>query len=362
MAVDLSVLLKTMVEHKASDLHIRSDNPAYIRINGDVKPLEGSRMTAAEVEAVAEACMDSRTRRIFAEQLQVDFSIDGKTYGRFRFNVFRQRSKINISVRHIPNKIPTMESLNLPAEVFKKIAEKERGLVLVTGITGSGKSSTLASMIDHINGSMEKHIITIEDPIEYVHVDKKSILSQREIGADATDFVTALTASMRQDPDVILLGEMRDLETMHAAITAAETGHLVFATVHTLNATQTLSRIVDMFPPHQQTQIRLQLADTLVAIISQRLLAARQGGRIPAIEVLVKTPHIQKLVEENKLSDITMAIQKGAYYGMKTFNQSMVELHQQGLVDLNEILAAASNPDDVMLSVRGIEADVNSTK
>lgn len=362
MAIDLSILLKTMVEHKASDLHIRSDSPAYIRIDGDIKPLEGSNMTAVEVEDMAKSCMNARAKQLYHERLQADFSIDGKNYGRFRFNVFRQRAKTCISVRHIPAVIPTMEELCLPGDVFRKIAEKERGLVLVTGITGSGKSSTLAAMIDHINRTLERHIITVEDPIEFVHTDKRCILSQREIGSDAPNFVDALTASMRQDPDVILVGEMRDLETMHAAITAAETGHLVFATVHTLNAAQTISRIVDMFPPYQQPQIRLQLADTLISIISQRLLVSKRGGRVPAVEVMVKTPHVQKLIEENKLGELNQAIQKGGYYGMKTFNQALVELHHKGLVDLEEILAAASNPDDVMLAVRGIEADVNVSK
>ncbi|MFA6582772.1 MAG: type IV pilus twitching motility protein PilT [Elusimicrobiaceae bacterium] len=362
MAVELSVLLKTMVDHSASDLHIRSDGPSYIRIHGDIKPLEGSRMTADEVEKLAEACMNARARQIFSEKMQADFSIDGRDFGRFRFNVFRQRAKICISVRHIPAKIPTMEDLALPGDVLRKLAEHERGLILVTGITGSGKSSTLAAMIDHINNVMEDHIITIEDPIEFVHKDKKSILSQREIGSDAPNFVDALTSAMRQDPDVILVGEMRDVETMHAAVTAAETGHLVFATVHTLNASQTISRIVDMFPPHHQVQIRMQLADTLIGIVSQRLLQAKSGGRVPAVEVMVKTPHIQKLIEDNKLGELNGAIQKGGYYGMKTFNQAMVELHKKGLVELDDILAAASNPDDVLLAVRGIEPDVNINK
>jgi len=359
---DLSVLLKTMVENHASDLHIRSDSCAYVRLDGDIKAVEASEMTAKEVETLAYACMNNRARKIFEDNLEVDFSIDGGSAGRFRFNVYKQRGKVCIAIRHIPLAIPSMKELHLPEETLKKLASNERGLVLVTGITGAGKSSTLASMLDYINQLYDYHLITIEDPIEFVHTDKRSVISQREIGFDTFSFPEALRAAMRQDPDVILFGEMRDLATTHAAITAAETGHLVLGTVHTLNAVQTLSRIVDLFPPHQQSQIRCQLADTLKGIISQRLLPCLRGGRIPAVEVLIVTPHVKKLIEENNLVAITQAIQKGAYYGMQTFNQALVKLYKEGLVKVEDILATASNPDDVMLALKGIEPEMEARK
>ena len=358
MPVELNVLLKTMVENKASDLHIRGDSRSYLRVHGDIKTIESSEMSSKEVEKIVAGCMPERAKKEFEEKQETDFAVDGGNYGRFRFNVFRQRGKICVSVRHIPLRIPSMEELHLPVETLQKLALNERGLILVTGITGSGKTSTLASMIDYINSSREYHIITIEDPIEFVHSDKKSIVSQRELGIDTRTFVDALRASLRQDPDVILVGEMRDLETTHAAITAAETGHLVFGTVHTLNAVQTVSRIVDLFPPHQQTQVRLQLADTLKGIVSQRLLPCLDGGRVPAVETLVVSPHVKKMLEDNQLSSIPQAMQKGSYYGMQTFNQSLVRLHMEGKVSLEEVLSAASNPDDVMLAVRGVESEI----
>jgi len=360
MSIELGVLLKTMVQNKASDLHVRSDSRAFVRIDGDIRPIDGSEMTSTEVETLATSCMNPRSRNIFEETSEADFSIDGGEFGRFRFNVYRQRGKVCISVRHIPLKIPAMEDLNLPAETLKKMCANERGLILVTGITGSGKSSTLASMVDYINQTYDYHIITIEDPIEFVHKDSHSIISQRELGADTNSFPAAIRAALRQDPDVILVGEMRDQETTQAAITAAETGHLVFGTVHTINAVQTVSRIVDLFPSHQQTQVRLQLADTLKGVISQRLLSNAKGGRIPALEILSVTAHVKKLIEENQLSGISQAMAKGAYYGMQTFNQSLVKLHKAGLVSTEEVMSAASNPDDVMLALRGIETETDS--
>ena len=362
MAVTLETLLKAMVQHKASDLHIHNDSPAYLRINGAMNPLGGSEMTSQEVENMAMEKMDERSKRIFNEKHEADFALDGGEIGRFRFNIFRQKARTCVSVRHIPYTIPSMEELKLPVAAMKKLADNERGLILVTGITGSGKSSTLASMIEHINQTSEDHIITIEDPIEFVYKNKKSVISQREVGTDTMNFVDALRAAMRQDPDVILVGEMRDLETTQAAITAAETGHLVFGTVHTLNAVQTISRIVDLFPPHQQNQIRFQLASTLKGIVSQRLLPCIKGGRVPAIEVLIVTAHVRKLIEDNNLTGISQAIQKGAFYGMQSFNQSLVRLHKENLVKLDDIVAAASNPDDVLLAIKGIEQDIETKK
>jgi len=362
MPASLNVLLKTMVQHGASDLHIRSDSRAYLRIHGSMMAVDGSEMTSRDVDALAAACMNPRAKRAMEETMAADFSVDGGEYGRFRFNVFRERGRTCIAIRHIPFKIPTFTELNLPVETLEKLSLTERGLVLVTGITGSGKSSTLAAMIDYINANRDYHIITVEDPIEFVHTAKRSIISQREIGLDAADFLDALRSAMRQDPDVILVGEMRDLETTRAAITAAETGHLVLATVHTSNAVQTITRVVDLFPTHQQTQVRMQMADSLKGVISQRLLPCKSGGRIPAVEILMVTPHVRQLIAENQLHGVTQAIQKGAYYGMTTFNQSLVQLAKSGVVSVEEVISAASNPDDVMLALRGIEPDADMKK
>ena len=362
MAITLDVLLKVMVQNKASDTHIRSDAPVCLRINGTITPINDSAMTGKDVENMIFPLMNQRLRSIFAEKHEADFSVDGREIGRFRFNIFVQKGKICVAIRHIPRQIPTFEELRLPVESMKKLLTNERGLILVTGITGSGKTSTLASMIEYLNQQWESHIITVEDPIEFVFTEKKCIISQRELGADTTSFVDALRAALRQDPDVILVGEMRDLETTQAAITAAETGHLVFATLHTLNAVQTLSRIIDIFPPHQQTQVRMQLTETLKGVVSQRLLPCSQGGRIPAVEVLCATPHIKKLLSENNMDGINQAIPKGAFYGMQSFNQSLVKLHKAGFAKLEDIMQAASNPDDVLLAIKGIEQEIESHK
>ena len=362
MAINLNLLLKVMVQNKASDTHIRGDAPVYLRINGAITQINSSMLTAKEVEDMVFPLMNPRLRAIFTEKHEVDFSVDGDAIGRFRFNVYLQKGKICVAIRHIPKKIPTFEELRLPVDSIKKLLMNERGLVLVTGITGSGKTSTLAAMIEYLNQTWESHIITVEDPVEFVFSDKKSIISQREVGTDTNNFVEALRAAMRQDPDIILVGEMRDLETTQAAITAAETGHLVFATLHTVNAVQTLSRIIDLFPPHQQAQVRVQLAETIKGIVSQRLLPCATGGRIIAVEILTGTAHIKKMIAENNLDAISQAIAKGAFYGMQSFNQSLVALHRQGLAKLDDILQAASNPDDVLLAIKGIEQEIETRK
>jgi len=292
----------------------------------------------------------------------VDLSVSVPEIGRFRGNVFQQRGQINIALRIVPTAIPTIEELNLPV-VVKNLCSRRRGLILVTGTTGCGKSTTLASMIDYINSERKAHIITIEDPIEFLHKDKKAVVSQRELGLDTTSYAEALKHVVRQDPNVILLGEMRDLETIAAAVTSAQTGHLVLSTIHTIDAVQTISRIIDMYPPHQQNQIRLQLADSLQGVISQRLLRrADVPGRIPAIEVLVTSALVKKAIEDNNFAELYNAIRQGHYYGMQTFNQALVQLYNEGKVRLDEALAAASNPEEVMLAVRGIETGVDATK
>ncbi|PIS47555.1 MAG: type IV pili twitching motility protein PilT [Elusimicrobia bacterium CG08_land_8_20_14_0_20_51_18] len=362
MAITLNLLLKLMIQNKASDLHIRGDGPVFLRLNGDLTPINASNMTSAQVNEIAAPLLSDRHKKIFAENREVDFSYELPEFGRFRFNYFIQKNKPAIAVRHIPFVIPTFEDLKLPVESIKKLLLNERGLLLVTGITGSGKSSTLAAMLEFLNSTWEAHIITIEDPLEFVFRDKKSIISQREIGFDTNSFVDALRAAMRQDPDIIMVGEMRDLETTKAAITAAETGHLVLATMHTLNAVQTISRIIDLYPPHQQTQVRMQLSETLRGIVSQRLLVSSKGGRLPAVEIMASTPHIKKMIAENSMDPINQAIAKGAFYGMQTFNQSLVSIYKQGLAKLEDVISAASNPDDVLLAIKGVEQEIEPHK
>ncbi|MCK4533361.1 PilT/PilU family type 4a pilus ATPase, partial [bacterium] len=297
---------------------------------------------------------DERQKYTFEENYACDISYSLMGLGRFRINVFRQRGSISLAIRLVPTKILEFQDLYLP-EVLKKLSDNSRGLILVTGATGCGKSTTLASMIDYINMTKSCHIVTIEDPIEFLYKDKNSFISQREIGLDTLDFSHALKRVVRQDPDAILIGEMRDLETMAAALTAAQTGHLVLSTLHTVNAIQTVTRVIDLFPPHHQNQIRLQLADTLKGVICQRLLPfANKQGRIPAVEVLVVTSLVKKLIEDNDLSEITQAMEQGGYYGMQTFTQSLLQMYNKGLVNLEDVLAAATNPEELVLQIKGI--------
>lgn len=362
MAINLDLLLKVMVQNKASDTHIRGDAAVYLRIDGVITQIKDSKISSKEVEAMVFPLMNQRLKSIFSEEHEVDFSVDGKELGRFRFNVYVQKEKLCVAIRHIPLKIPTFEELRLPVDSLKRLLKNERGIILVTGITGAGKTSTLAAMIEFLNQKIEGHILTIEDPIEFLFTDKKSIVSQREIGTDTAGFVEALKAAMRQDPDIIFVGEMRDIETTKAAITAAETGHLVFATLHTQNAVQTISRVIDLYPPHQQSQVRIQLSEALKGIISQRLIPCTKGGRIPAVEILVVTPHIKKMIGENNIESINQAVSKGVFYGMQSFNQALVKLHKSGLANLDDILQSASNPDDVLLAIKGIEQDIDTKR
>lgn len=356
----LENFLKAMVEQKSSDLHIRGGSPVVLRVDGKLAPM-GERLSPQETFQMALQMMNERQKKIFEEKRECDLSYSLDGVGRFRCNVFQQKGNVNIALRVVPTEIPTFEILKLPQSV-KKIAENQRGLALVTGTTGSGKSTTLASMVDQINRTRHAHIITIEDPIEFIHRDQLSIVSQRELGVDTMSYAEALKHVVRQDPDVILLGEMRDLETMSAALTAAQTGHLVLSTIHTIDAVQTVTRIVDLFPTHQQNQIRLQLADTLKGVISQRLLPHASGkGRVPAVEVLVVTALVKKLIAESNTGELANAIKQGGYYGMQTFNQSLVKLINEKEVTLEAALEAASNPEELMLAVRGIESGTDSS-
>ena len=354
----LQELLQILVNKRGSDLHVRSGGPAYIRVDGELMRAADEPIPQPEVEAMLAQVASPRAKRLYEERGECDFSFQAGEIARFRVNAFRQRQKLCLAIRYISTQIPTLQDLRLPVATLKKIADNGRGLVLVTGITGSGKSSSLAAMIDYINDTRAEHVLTIEDPIEFVHKDKKAVVSQREIGEDTSTYAEGLKMAMRQDPDVILIGEMRDPETASAAITASLTGHLVFATLHTIDAVQTIARLVDMYPPHQQALVRIQLAESLRAIVSQRLLQSTKGGRVPAVEILINTPFVRKQIEDNKSQEIVQALQKGQFYGMQTFNQSLSKLFKDGLASETEVLAAASSPDDLKLALRGIEQEI----
>ena len=353
----INQLLQTAVASGASDLHLKVGSYPMMRVNGTlVVASEEKRLDRNDTEAIAQSILGRDHVEKFKQNQDVDlaYSIDG--LGRFRCNVFQQRGTVGLVLRVIPTKIKSIDELNLPP-VLKKIAQEERGLVLVTGTTGSGKSTTLAAMIDYINATRQAHVMTVEDPIEYLHRDNHSIVNQREISVDSPSFAHALRAALRQDPDVILVGEMRDLETVETALHAAETGHLVFSTLHTLDATETINRIIAVFPPHQQRQVRIQLAAVLKAALSQRLLPRADGlGRVAAVEVMTSTAFIRDcIIDKDKTSMIASAIAAGtSQYGMQTFDQAIFSLYSQGIVTLEEALRWASNVDDFKLKVQGI--------
>ncbi|MDR0645901.1 MAG: PilT/PilU family type 4a pilus ATPase [Elusimicrobiota bacterium] len=352
-SVGLKTLLKTIVINNANGLHIRGNSTACVRMDTKIRAIDNCFLTNEEVKKMAAAIMGEREKKLLEQNMSVDFALEDKEYGRFRFNIYRQSGKICMAIRYIPFRIPDFEQLNLPAETLIKIANNHRGIILVTGMTGSGKSSTLAAIIDHINKTRPAHILTVEDPIEFVHTEQKSIVSQLSLGTDALSYSSALHYAMRQDPNVIMLGEMRAPEVIRAAISAAEMGQLVLSTLHTVDAVQTISRIVESFPPEHQGQIRFQLADLLRGVISQRLIPRIGGGLIPAVEILLPTAQIKKMITDNKISDIAKAIQSGDYYGMNTFDQSLLALHKDGKVKLEDIMDYSSNPNAIMLALKG---------
>jgi twitching motility protein PilT len=358
-------LLKAAVEKGASDLHLKVGSYPMARIHGDLYAVNDEKQLDHEdLVEMAASIMSTAQRQKFKDSQELDLAYSVAGLGRFRCNVFQQRGTIGIVLRVIPVKVMNLDELGLPA-VMKKIANEERGLVLVTGTTGSGKSTSLAAMIDHINATRTAHIITIEDPIEYLHRDNQCIINQREIGVDTRSFAYALRSALRQDPDVILVGEMRDMETIETAMHAAETGHLVFSTLHTLDATETINRIISVFPPHQQKQIRLQLASVLNAAIAQRLIPRKDGtGRSPGVEVLVATPFIKDcIVDKDKTHLIAGAIAQGtSQYGMQTFDQSIFSLFQQGLISYEEALRWASHVDEFKLKVQGISTTADTSR
>jgi twitching motility protein PilT len=352
-------LLKIAVDRGASDLHIKVGSHPVIRVDGALQPiLDQKRLMQEDTVAMAFSMMSARQKEKFKNNLEIDFAYSVPGLGRFRCNIFQQRGTIALVLRVIPVKIRTIRELLLPP-VLEKICWEQRGLILCTGTTGSGKSTSLAAMIEYINSHRVEHIITIEDPIEFLHRDKKSIVNQREVEVDTKSFAQALRSALRQDPDIILVGEMRDYETIETALTAAETGHLVLSTLHTLDATETINRIISVFPPHQQKQIRLQLAAVLKAIISMRLLPRADGmGRVPAVEVLISTGYIRDCVEnKEKTKLIHDAIAAGtSQYGMQTFDQSLFQLYKSGLITLEEALRRATNPDEFKLKIQGIQS------
>ncbi|RKZ32477.1 type IV pili twitching motility protein PilT [bacterium] len=354
--LDLVALLKKMPELPASDLHLRVGTRPVYRVNGKLVRVNLPPVTQEDMERLVHQILTPERLQRFKKEYELDFAYQLETGERFRVNLFHQRETYAAAIRLINTYIPSFEELNLP-DVIRKIADNRRGLVLVTGVTGSGKSTTLAAMIDYINSTRAENIITIEDPIEYLHTNKKSIIAQRELGIDTLSFAEALRRAMRQDPDVILLGEIRDAETMQIALMAADTGHLVLSTLHTLDALQTIYRILSFFPPHQHQEIRLVLSSTLRAIISQRLVPrSDKPGRVPAVEILIGTAAVREcIVNPEKTSGIRDLIAEGTVqYGMQTIDQSLFYFYQRGMISLETALANASNPDDFKLRVAGV--------
>ncbi len=355
--MELDKLLATSIERGASDLHLKPNSPPILRIHGRLLPQpELGVVSAQDMEAVARRVLPERMYLQLRDGREVDVAYAVPGFGRFRVNMFLATGMIRAVLRAIPTRKPKFEELGLPP-VLEKLAMERRGLILVTGITGSGKSTTLAAMIDYINRNRNDHIITIEDPIEFAHEDINCVVSQREIGHDSPNFATALRAALREDPDVILVGEMRDPETMAVALHAAETGHLVLSTLHTLNATETVNRVIGTFPPHQEQQIRDQLAAVVQGIISQRLVPRTGGeGRVPAVEVMIGTALIRDCIRDaRRTPEIPAIIAQGAVqYGMQTFDQCLLKLYREGIISYETAREAASNPDDFDLKVRGI--------
>ena len=357
--MELTDILGVALKARASDIHIKAGLPPIYRIDGSLRPLpKAPRLSPDLTHRMAFEIMNDRQKVRFEEAREVDLAYGVPGLGRFRVNIFSQRGSVSLVFRAIPYDILGLEELLLPP-VLKKIGNERRGLILVTGATGSGKSTTLAAMIDYINSNRTEHIVTIEDPIEFLHRDKKSIINQREVGFDTDGFDVALKSALRQDPDVILVGEMRDYETIETAITAAETGHLVLSSLHTIDASETINRIISVFPPYQQRQVRLQLAAVVKGIVSQRLVPRADGkGRVPAVEVLVSTARVRELIDDKEKTKLLRdTIQQGyVTYGMQTFDQSLMMLLKKNLITFEEALRQSSNPDDFKLKFSGISS------
>ncbi len=357
--MELNEILRSAVRNGASDIHLKAGLLPIFRINGALVPLKVKEpLRPDDLKAISSSLMSEEQRKKFEHVQELDCAYSVSGLGRFRVNIFIQRGTIGMVLRVVPVGVQTFEQLHLP-KVLEKVSMENRGMVLCTGTTGCGKSTTLASIVEYINCNRSCHIITIEDPIEFLLRDRKSIINQRELGVDTVSLAGALKSALRQDPDVILVGEMRDLETIETAITAAETGHLVFSTLHTLDAGETINRVVAAFPPYQQKQVRIQLASILKAVISQRLVPRADGkGRVPAIEILINTARVKEYIEDkDKTKKIREAISQGyVSYGMQTFDQSLMSLYKEGLITLDEAMRQASNPDDFALRIRGVSS------
>lgn len=345
--------MQYVVDQKASDLHMKAGGPPYVRVNGRLAKTHFGILTAADCERAAMEIMNDDQARQFKDKGEADFAYSEAGLGRFRVNVFKQRGSVALACRRVLPGSPSFETLGLPASV-KGLAEEQRGMVLVTGPTSSGKTTTTAAMINHINATRSCHVLTIEDPIEILHPDRTAIVNQREIGQDTNDFAIALRAAMRQDPDVIFVGEIRDAETVKAALQAAETGHLVVSTLHTTDVPETINRIIDFFPPHQQKQTRVSIAGSLRGIVSQRLVPRSDGrGLVPAVEVLVMNGRVRDMILNDEqtymLHDL---IKESGFYGMQTFDQALLDLYRSGMVALDEAMRSATNPHDFQIALR----------
>jgi len=362
MNPDVLALFQTMVQEQASDLILRTGLRPVARVEGKVRFLSEEPFTDEQADDLLQQILDAEERELFRQRHEKDTAVVIPGVGRFRANLLQQRRRSAFVFRYVKESVPGMDELYLPVGPMQRLCMLQRGLVLVTGIAGSGKSTTLAAMISFMNARTERHIVTIEDPIEYVFRDERCAVTQREIGIDTADYHTALKAVVRQTPDVILVGEMRDNETVSAALMAAETGHLVLATLHTVNAVQTVERIISFFPPHQHHTVRLQLGLVLEGVVSQRLITRRtMAGRVPAIEILLGSPSVKEMVLEGRTRELPQALEDGhEYYGSQTFNQSLVQLVRDGVIDYEDGLAAADNPDELKLALRGITKGVSN--
>jgi twitching motility protein PilT len=354
--MNLKSLLERMVREESSDLHLKAGSPPVLRIDGKLRVLKEEPLSPEELRKTAQQIMTKDQQDEFIRTKELDFAIGVSGLARFRVNVYMQRGSVAIAMRTIPPSIKRIDELNVP-QVLKDLSLKHRGLILCTGTTGSGKSTTLAAMIEHINENISKNIITIEDPIEFLFRDKNSVISQRELGMDTHSFANALKHVMRQDPDVILIGEIRDKDTMDVALKAADTGHLVLSTLHTLNASETINRIISFYPPHQQQHVRVLLAATLISVVSLRLLARADGkGRVPAVEIMIVTPTIKEYVlDPVKTLLIPTAIEEGSQYFMQSFDQSIMKLYSDGTISYEDAMANVTNPDEFNLKLRGIK-------
>ncbi len=362
MKPEAQKIFEHMVLVRASDCYVKVGRPPAFRINGRVQSTTFNQMSDADVAAFVEVIMTPFQRERFAKDPDLDLAYDTETGNRFRINVFRQRGHVGMVIRHIPSENLDFEFLHLPP-VLREFADTTRGLVIVSGATGSGKTTTQAAMIDYINRTYHKHIVTVEDPIEFIHYDKKSVINQREVGFDTNSFADALKHVVRQSPDVILIGEMRDLETMLVALSAAQTGHLVITTLHTVDTTQTLDRIINYFPEYMRHQVRLELSLCLNGVACMRLIRRSDSkGRIPAIEIMRTTPLIRKLLLEGNTKSIPDQIREGKEFGMQTFNQSLLELFQKGLIGYEDALLNASNPEEFRLNAQGMFTGLDSIR